>query len=93
MPLSKLDTTPALVVIDLQKGIAGLPTVHSIAEIIGRTAELAAAFRERGLPVVLVNVTERAPGRTDAGMPNFSLPPDWTDGDAIPRISLAELDL
>jgi hypothetical protein len=28
MPLRKLDTTTALVVIDLQKGVAGLPTVH-----------------------------------------------------------------
>ena len=67
MPLTQLDTTPALIVIDLQKGIVGLPTVHPAAEIIGRAAQLARAFRERGLPVVLVNVTGMAPGRTDAG--------------------------
>jgi nicotinamidase-related amidase len=79
MPLTKLDSVAALVVIDLQKGILGLPTVHPAGEIVGRTAELARAFRKRGLPVVLVNVTGRAPGRTDAGAPVFSFPPDWTE--------------
>jgi nicotinamidase-related amidase len=79
MPLTKLDSAAALVVIDLQKGIVGLPTVHPASGIIGRTAQLARAFRERGLLVVLVNVTGRAPGRTDAGAPKFSFPADWTE--------------
>jgi nicotinamidase-related amidase len=79
MPLTKLDTSAALVVIDLQKGIVSLPTVHPASEIISRAAQLARAFRERGLPVVLVNVTGGAPGRTDAGMPKFSRPADWTE--------------
>jgi len=79
MPLTKLDNTPALVVIDLQKGIVGLPTAQPASEIIGRTAQLARGFRERGLPVVLVNVTGRAPGRTDAGAPKFSFPADWSE--------------
>jgi nicotinamidase-related amidase len=80
MPLTRLDTTAALIVIDLQKGIAGLPTVHPTAEIVARSAKLARTFRQRGLPVVLVNVTATAPGRTDAG--TFSLssfPADWTE--------------
>jgi nicotinamidase-related amidase len=79
MPLTKLDDTPALVVIDLQKGIVGLPAAHPVAEIIGRTTQLSRAFRERGLPVVLVNVTGMAPGRTDAGPPRFAFPADWTE--------------
>ena len=79
MPLTKLDTNSALIVIDLQKGIVGLPTVHPAGEIISRTARLARAFRERGLPVVLVNVTGGAPGRTDAPSPRFSFPADWTE--------------
>ena len=79
MPLTKLDTHVALVVIDLQKGIVAMPTVHPAAEIISRTAQLAGAFRERGLPVVLVNVSGMAPGRTDAGLPKFAFPPDWTE--------------
>jgi nicotinamidase-related amidase len=79
MPLTKLDTTAALIVIDLQKGIIALATVHPTAEIIGCAAQLARAFRERGLPVVLVNVTDVAPGRTDTPRPNFSRPADWTE--------------
>ena len=79
MPITRLDTTAALIVIDLQKGIVGLPTVHPAAEIVGRAARLARAFRKRGLPVVLVNVTGRAPGRTDAGAPKLSFTPDWTE--------------
>jgi nicotinamidase-related amidase len=79
MPLTKLDDTCALIVIDLQKGIVGMPTVHPVGEIIARSAQLARAFRERGLPVVLVNVSGMAPGRTDAGRPKFSFPPDWTE--------------
>src|SRR6202051_2813337 len=80
MPLTSLDTTADLIVIDLQKGIVGLPTVHPTTEIVARCAKLARAFRERGLPVVLVNVTAAAPGRTDAGPRNLSgLPADWTE--------------
>jgi nicotinamidase-related amidase len=80
MPLTSLDTTGALIVIDLQKGIVGLPTVHPTTEIIDRSAKLARAFRQRGLPVVLVNVTAAAPGRTDIGPRNLSsLPADWTE--------------
>jgi nicotinamidase-related amidase len=79
MPLTQLDPTAALIVIDLQKGITDLPLIHPAAEIVSRSAELARAFRERDLPVVLVNVSGRAPGRTDAGAPKFSFPPDWTD--------------
>jgi nicotinamidase-related amidase len=79
MPLKKLDSVAALIVIDLQKLITGIPTVHPTGEIIGRAAQLARAFRERGLPVVLVNVTGAPPGRTDAGPRNFSFPPDWTE--------------
>jgi len=79
MALTQLDTAAALIVIDLQKGIVGLPTVHPAGEIVGRAAQLARAFRQRGLPVILVNVSGRAPGRTDAGAPTFSFPLDWTE--------------
>lgn len=78
MPLSQIDEVAALVVIDMQKGIVGLPTAHPALEIAGRIAELARAFRTKGLPVVLVNVAARAPGRTDAKVP-FSPPPDWSE--------------
>jgi len=79
MPLTNLDSIAALIVIDLQKGIVGLSTVHPTAEIVARSAQLARAFRERDLPVVLVNVSAAAPGRTDAGPRKFSFPADWTE--------------
>ena len=79
MPLTKLDNIPALVLIDLQKGITSLPAVHPVSDIIGRAAQLARAFRERGLPVVLVNVTGTAPGRKEVGRPNIPFPPDWAE--------------
>jgi nicotinamidase-related amidase len=79
MPLTKFDATAALVVIDLQKGIIGLPTVHPAGEIVSRAAQLAGAFRSRALPVVLVHVTGRAPGRTDDGIPNSPRPADWAE--------------
>jgi nicotinamidase-related amidase len=79
MSLTTLDTSAALIVIDLQKGIVGLQTVHPTNEVVDRTAQLARAFRERGLPVVLVKVTAAAPGRTDAGPRKFSFPDDWTE--------------
>jgi nicotinamidase-related amidase len=80
MPLTKIDSVAALVVIDLQKGIVGMQTApYPADEIVARTAQLARAFRERGLPVVLVNVTAAAPGRTDAGPRKFAFADDWTE--------------
>jgi nicotinamidase-related amidase len=79
MAVTQLDTTAALIVVDLQKGIVALPTVHPTAEVIDRSAQLARAFRNKGLPVVLVNVTAVAPGRTNTERPRFAFPPDWTD--------------
>jgi nicotinamidase-related amidase len=78
MPLSQFDQKPALIVIDLQKGIVGLPTAHPAQKIAGRSAALARAFRHRGFPVVLVNVAGGAPGRTDM-IHDFDPPADWRD--------------
>ena len=69
MALTTLDPRPALIVVDLQKGIVNVPAVHPVAEIVERSARLADAFRQRGLPVVLVNVTGGAPGRTERSRP------------------------
>lgn len=78
MPISQIDPVPALIVIDMQKGIVALPTVHPIGGIIDNIAKLAQGFRARMLPVILVNVTGRAPGRVEATF-NFSPPPDWAE--------------
>jgi nicotinamidase-related amidase len=79
VPLTKLDDNAALILIDLQKGIVGLPLAHPAAEIVERAARLARAFRKRGLPVVLVNVTGAAPGRTEMPRRNFEFTPDWAE--------------
>jgi nicotinamidase-related amidase len=82
MALTTLDPKPALVVIDLQKGIMTIPAAHPVDEVVERAARLAAAFRRSKLPVVLVNVKGAAPGRTEAGrsqQSRFTPPPDWAD--------------
>jgi nicotinamidase-related amidase len=79
MALTTLDPTTALIVVDLQNGIVGLPLVHPIADVVTRSRALAAAFRQRGLPVVLVNVAGSAPGRTEQPPRVRSLPDGWTD--------------
>jgi nicotinamidase-related amidase len=83
MPLTTLDPTPALVVIDLQKGIV----TGSIASVVPNAVTLVKAFRDHDLPIVLVNVTGRAPGRTDADRRRGrgstgsirTPPPGWAD--------------
>ena len=34
MAITRLDAIAALVVIDLQKGVAGMPTVHPMGEVV-----------------------------------------------------------
>ena len=79
MPATILDPKTALTIIDLQKGVVGLPTVHPVAEIVARAALLAEAFRRHGLPVVLVNAAGIAPGRTEQPRAGGAFPDDWTE--------------
>jgi nicotinamidase-related amidase len=81
MPLTTIDPTAALIVIDLQKGLMGADVAHPLTGIVQRSAELARAFRAQNRPVVLVNVTGRAPGRTEVGrFTTAAAPaPDWAD--------------
>ena len=91
MPVTTLDTTSALVVIDLQKGLLGYPTLRPVAEIVARARELADAFRRHGLPVVLVNAAGRAPGRTDQPRAAQAFAPGWTD--IVPELGQHDADL
>ena len=80
MPLTTLDPTTALIVIDLQKGIVDGPFIHPIGEIIDRTRALIDVFRAKKLPVALVNVAGRPPGRTEQGpRSSTSFAEGWTD--------------
>lgn len=91
MPLTALDPITALIVIDLQKGIVAYPTVHPIGEVVERSRALADAFRQRGLPVVLVNVAGGAPGRTEQPRPGGPFPEGWTD--LIPEMDRQASDI
>lgn len=80
MSLTTLDEHCALVVVDLQGGVRGLPYTHPVQEVIDRSASLARAFRERGLPVVVTvaDSSHARPRRTDAGFAApRALPEDW----------------
>jgi nicotinamidase-related amidase len=81
MALTTIDPTSALVVIDLQQGIVSAHSDPSVTAVVKQAAQLAAEFRRHGLPVVLVNVTGRAPGRTEAGWSGrgTALPAGWAD--------------
>jgi nicotinamidase-related amidase len=79
MPVTTLDPTTALVVIDLQKGLVGLPTVHPTNEVVKHASELADSFRQHRLPVVLVNVDGGAPGRAEQTRSTRDFPAGWTD--------------
>ena len=79
MAITALDPKAALVVIDLQKGIIALPAAHPIDAVVRHAADLAAAFRRHGLPVVLVNVTGGAPGRTEQAPRVRDFPADFAE--------------
>ncbi|WP_120511604.1 isochorismatase family protein [Photobacterium salinisoli] len=79
MPLTQLDSRTALIVVDLQKGIVGLPLAHDAGGVVKQAARLAEAFRHHQLPVVLVNVTGGAPGRTEQPRAGGSPASDWAE--------------
>ena len=87
MDLTLIPARTALVVIDLQRGIAQMPTApHSASDVAGHAAALAVALRAAGGTVVLVHVTRSADGK-DALHPQVDTPawqpgprpPDWTE--------------
>ncbi|SDT30965.1 isochorismatase family protein [Microlunatus soli] len=86
MALTTLDERTALVIIDLQHGIAGASTEpYSGRDVVARSADLAAAFRSRDLPVVLVRVSfaadgsDMAPGRTEQAGSRTTPAPGWDE--------------
>ena len=80
MALTMLDRKSALIVVDLQKGITSRP-IEAVPEVVRNAASLAGAFRKHGLPVVLVNVTGLAPGRTEQPRPSLPFDTDFAEFD------------
>jgi nicotinamidase-related amidase len=87
----------ALVVIDLQKGIASRNTApHDSASVVANAARLAEAFRANGMPVFLVRVAFSGPDRFNAIADEqwpapASLPADWSD--LVPELKKAGSDV
>ncbi len=95
MPVTALDKRTALVIIDLQKGIAAFPVVPGTgAEVITRSTTLVDAFRKAGQPIVFVNVVpapSREDHRADAKMPARQFSPDWAE--IVPELGAANTDI
>jgi nicotinamidase-related amidase len=84
MTVTSIDSSSALVIIDLQNALVSAPTApYSGTEVVARAVELARAFHEHRAPVALVRVTARAdgldaaPGRIEALTQRGSLPDGW----------------
>lgn len=67
MPVTTLDPTVALVVVDLQAGTLAADLAHPAESVTANAALLLTAFRERGLPVVLASVDGMPAGSTQYG--------------------------
>ncbi|BDZ51559.1 hydrolase [Frondihabitans sucicola] len=94
MTLSTLDPTTALIVVDLQNSVTTIPVApHSADVVVENSRRLLDAFRARGLPVVLVNVDGRAPGRTEgAPRPAASAEPPADPTGFVARLDRRESD-
>lgn len=79
MAVTSLDPKTALIIIDLQQGIVGLPVSQPIEDIVANSRRLADAFRGSDLPVVLVNVDAAAPGRTEQPPRTEAFYEGWTE--------------
>lgn len=88
----------AIVVIDLQKGIASRPTRPYAADlVISNAAKLVSAFRKNQMPVFLVHVNA-TPGTMlnviadeTFQRPPGTMPPDWAE--FVPQMALAPSDI
>jgi nicotinamidase-related amidase len=89
--------TTALVVIDLQRGIAGRPTEpHTAQDVVKNAARLVQAFRKNGMPVFLVHVVTTPETalktQSDATFPRPPvMPPDWSE--FVPEIAPVPSDI
>ncbi|MBD1586298.1 cysteine hydrolase family protein [Pseudomonas typographi] len=91
MAVTTLDPHSALIIVDLQKGLVGFPLSEPMGRVVERARALLDTFRERGLPVVLVNVTGGAPGRTERRRQRGPFPDDWAQ--FIPELGQQPSDI
>src|SRR6185369_5346173 len=85
MPLTDLDPATALVLVDLQYGISWMLGPAAIEGALANSARLAADFRDRGWPVILIRVDFSADGgdrprnRVTVGPPPTQPPANWAE--------------
>jgi nicotinamidase-related amidase len=91
MAITTIDPNTALIVIDLQKGIVSMPGVTGVEPVVANAVALTKAFRAHRLPVVLVSVVARPPGRTDQGAASGEFPPDFTQ--LLPALDRQDSDV
>lgn len=72
--ITAIDAKTALVLIDLQKGIMGLPTAHPTENVLEKSIELIKAFRSKNLPIVFVNVNPLGAKWTQARVEQSTAP-------------------
>lgn len=78
MSITQLDEQVALLIVDLQVGTLANPTAHPVAEVLDHTMTLLKTFRDKQLPVVLLNVEGTPAGRTQYGAGARQFPPAWS---------------
>ncbi len=92
--VTALDKNTALVLIDLQKMVVGLPLAKPAEEIVANSAKLVAAFRKAGLPIVVVNVKPSgawATTRKDAPSRGGEFKDEWLE--IVPEIKTEAGDI
>jgi nicotinamidase-related amidase len=97
-PLTLEPATTALVLIDLQRGItAGTTVPYAAADVVARAATLAAAWRARGVPGVVVHVDPGPEGvlfpRPQADQPRPPLRPAPDFAELVPELGRAPSDV
>lgn len=97
-PISVAPATTALVIIDLQRGIAGGTTLpHPASLVVENAARLARACRDAGVLVILVRVDPGADGvlfprvTADVPRPAFNVGSNWAE--LVPELGASERDV
>ena len=104
--ITALDPKAALILIDLQNGIASLPLFKPAKDVIEKSSIMVKAFHERGLPVIFINVnpfkdTHKILRATERGLPATKEAIEQTLAtmranrffDIVPELALQEHDL